>query len=403
MFIVKQSGNFLVLESEDESLRSPGPFPLRGKLSLGSADYCDIQVFNRQLAAAHARWSADAADSQTSLSSLLAGTPRAQSALCGGLWDVRLAALLSRLDPAGRARVRSAGGQWGGQWLEALPTHHRLRASARHYSLALALRLGAVIPGALGAACRGCGEAVHDAFGRHPSACRKGNRGSLWDMRHGALQSAVLWVLRVCGRCPEARVAVGNVIGSPAVTGFRADGSPTYRQLDLWVPHYLSVGRMLGIDVAVADPCGAVALRSSPSSSAESGRAATLRAEKKVGKYEPLLHEVGGVFRAGVVERFGAVGDSLAGLIRMVVGDAERERDEEDYSFTAQRQVVWAVQHVVFAAVMGDAAMLDSALERDVYSLSDEAARERVRVQGAGQGGGGGGGGPGGGARGASG
>ena len=91
-------------------------------------------------------------------------------------------------------------------------------------------------------------------------------------------------------------------------------------------------------------------------------------------------------------------------------GDAERERDEEDYSFTAQRQVVWAVQHVVFAAVMGDAAMLDSALDRDVYSLSDEAAaaareRERARVQGAGQGGGGGGGGgsPGGGARGASG
>ena len=122
-----------------------------------------------------------------------------------------------------------------------------------------------------------------------------------------------------------------------------------------------------------------------------------------MGKYEALLHAVGGVFRAGVVERFGAVGDSLAGLIRMVVGDAERERDEEDYSFTAQRQVVWAVQHVVFAAVMGDAAMLDSALERDVYSLSDEAARERVRVQGAGQGGGGGGGGgsPGGGARGA--
>ena len=67
---------------------------------------------------------------------------------------------------------------------------------------------------------------------------------------------------------------------------------------------------------------------------------------------------------------------------------------------------MWAVQHVVFAAVMGDAAMLDSALERDVYALSDEAAaaaRERVRVQGAGQGGGGGGGSPGGGARGASG
>ena len=55
------------------------------------------------------------------------------------------------------------------------------------------------------------------------------------------------------------------------------------------------------------------ALRSSPSSSAESGRAATLRAEKKVAKYERIMLSVGGIFRAGVVERFGAVGDSLAG------------------------------------------------------------------------------------------
>ena len=82
-----------------------------------------------------------------------------------------------------------------------------------------------------------------------------------------------------------------------------------------------------------------------------------------------------------MVERFGAVGDSLAGLLRMVVGDAERARDEDDFSFTAQRQLVWATQHVVFAAVLGDAAMLDSALERDVFGLSAEgaaAARERV-------------------------
>ena len=155
--------------------------------------------------------------------------------------------------------------------------------------------------------------------------------------------------------------------------------------IDLWVPHYLAVGRMLGVNVAVTDPLAATALASSPSSADESGRAATLRAEKKVGKYEHILRAVDGVFRAGVVERFGAVGDSLAGLLRMVVGDAERMRDAEDYSFTAQRQVVWAAQHVVFASVLGDAAMLDAALERDVYSLSDEAAeaaRARVRALG---------------------
>ena len=146
------------------------------------------------------------------------------------------------------------------------------------------------------------------------------------------MKSPLLWVLRVCGRQPSAQIAKGNVIGSEAVTGFLPDGTPVFRRLDLWVPHYLAVGRMLGVDVAVTDPLAATALASSPSSADESGRAATLRAEKKVGKYEHILRAVDGVFRAGVVERFGAVGDSLAGLLRMVVGDAERMRDAEDYS-----------------------------------------------------------------------
>ena len=60
------------------------------------------------------------------------------------------------------------------------------------------------------------------------------------------------------------------------------------------------------------------------------------------------------------------VGDSLAGLVRQQVGDAARMGDEDNFSFTAQRQLAWAMQHVVFGAVMGDAAMLEAALERDV-------------------------------------
>ena len=221
--------------------------------------------------------------------------------------------------------------------------------------------------------------------GRHPSACRKGNRGSLWDLRHLSLQDALLWVLRTLGRCPSAQVARGNVIGSAAITGVRADGQLSYRRLDLWVPHYVAPGRHLGIDVAVTDPLQVTALRSSPSSAAESGRAAALRAEKKVAKYERMMLSVGGIFRAGVVERFGAVSDSLAGLVRLTVGDAARMGDEDDFSYTAQRMLSWAMQHVVFGAVIGDAMMLEAALERDVYSQSaDGAAAAPARVLGAG-------------------
>ena len=81
------------------------------------------------------------------------------------------------------------------------------------------------------------------------------------------------------------------------------------------------------------------------------------------------------------------LGISLAGLVRQTVGDAARMGDEDDYSFTAQRMLGWAMQHVVFGAVMGDAAMLEAALERDVYALSDAgaaAARERVLDAGGG-------------------
>ena len=188
-------------------------------------------------------------------------------------------------------------------------------------------------------------------------------------------------MLRVLAHLPHAQVARGNVLGSAAVTGRRADGSPTYRRLDLWVPHYCGPGRMLGIDVAVTDPLAAGALGSSPSSADVSGRAGQLRAEKKVGKYEHLVQARGGIFRAGVVERFGAVDDGLSGLLRQCVGDQERLGDEDDFSFTARRQLAYAMQHVVFATVIADSAMLDSALERDVYRLSAEAAEaERARA-----------------------
>ena len=88
-----------------------------------------------------------------------------------------------------------------------------------------------------------------------------------------------------------------------------------------------------------------------------------------------FMLSVGGIFRAAVVERFDVVGDSLAGMVRQMVGDAARMGDEDDYSFTAQRVLAWAMQHVVFGAVLGDAAMLEAALERDVYGLSADGAR----------------------------
>ena len=75
----------------------------------------------------------------------------------------------------------------------------------------------------------------------------------------------------------------------------------------------------------------------------------------------------------GVMERFGAVGDDLQAMVRGACGDLDRDRGEEDWAFSAPSQVTYYMQHIVMAGVMADAAMVDGAIERDVYCRRDPA------------------------------
>ena len=101
------------------------------------------------------------------------------------------------------------------------------------------------------------------------------------------------------------------------------------------------------------------------------GTAARLRELKKHRKYGATVDRVGGCFRAGVMERFGAVGDDLQAMVRGACGDLDRDRGEEDWAFSAPSQVTYYMQHLVMAGVMADAAMVDGAIERDVYCRRD--------------------------------
>ena len=50
----------------------------------------------------------------------------------------------------------------------------------------------------------------------------------------------------------------------------------------------------------------------------------------------------------------------------MIAGDADRDLlGADDYYFSAPSRVSYYAQHVVFAGVMGDAAMLDAVLALD--------------------------------------
>ena len=140
---------------------------------------------------------------------------------------------------------------------------------------------------------------------------------------------------------------------------------------DIVAYHWRSPGRHLWVDVAITTPDTREALAAG--SRDVPGTAARLRELKKHRKYGATVDRVGGCFRAGVMERFGAVGDDLQAMVRGACGDLDRDRGEEDWAFSAPSQVTYYMQHIVMAGVMADAAMVDGAIERDVYCRRDPA------------------------------
>jgi hypothetical protein len=307
------------------------------------------------------------------LPSLLPGSPKppTQSALSGGVMEARRAELLARAPGAVEAaQFRSAGGQFAGHWVQAIPVATHWRARSRAYQLALRLRLGVVIPelaaverGGPAVKC-GCG-AEHDAFGRHPSQCKKGNADFRWTDRHDALERAVLCAMRSLGQTAR-RVGRKNFFGSAAPIG--SDGRPKQLCADIILPGYHGLGRHIFIDAAITEPATlARTTARGGRADVETGWAAKKRAEDKHRKYGVTCRRADADFRDAVMERYGACSDGLVGLLRLIAGTGDREVGDRDYSASAPSRVTHAAQIVVFGGVLADAEMLSSVLEADVY------------------------------------
>ena len=86
-------------------------------------------------------------------------------------------------------------------------------------------------------------------------------------------------------------------------------------------------------------------------------------------KYRPICERIGAQFRAVVIERHGHCGDGMCSIIKLLSGDGERSAMEDDISFTAPSRTTFVAQHLVFAAVMADAAMVDDALASALHRL----------------------------------
>ena len=254
-------------------------------------------------------------------------------------------------------------------------------ARARHFQLALALRLGLELPELLPVqgicpSCK-CG-ASHDAYAFHPGTCRRGNRASLWTIRHDALQLMLVHVVRLLGYAVQScSVGAGNWFGAAGWDGAKR----SYKRADVVLPHYLGPGRHMFLDTAITDPAAGGALNARPSSATTPGVAASLREAKKVSKYGPLASGVSSQFRAAVIERFGAHCDSLVGFIKMLCGDGDRDAlRAEDYTFSASSRTTYMASLLGFGAVISDAAMIDRVIGMDVQEAA--AARDQVPRRG---------------------
>ena len=261
-------------------------------------------------------------------------------------------------------------------------------ARARHYQLALCMRVGAPLlefqpgPGGMRVACC-CGQ-QHDSFGWHVGVCRRGNRLGLWQVRHDAAQIALMVVSRRHGcTVHDCSTGSGSWFGA---AGYRP-GSSRSRAADLVYVGFYGVGSHLFVDVAVTDPGSGAALAAAPSSDTSSGVAALQRSEKKCQKYEPLAAAVGSWFRPGVMERYGTVSEGLHWLLRSLAGDRDRDpRRCDDYTEPARSCITYMAGMVVFGGVMGDAAIVDTVISEDCVRAGVAGLRPAAaRVVGAGR------------------
>ena len=99
------------------------------------------------------------------------------------------------------------------------------------------------------------------------------------------------------------------------------------------------------------------------------GAAAGAREAAKVRKYRPICERIGAQFRPAAIERHGHCGDGMCSVIKLLSGDGERNLAEDDISFTAPSKTTFVSQHLVFAAVMADAAMACEFIQMAVHRI----------------------------------
>jgi len=319
----------------------------------------------QQLTAAASRLPAPRAGADAgvlrTIDGLLSGTPtsRSQHRLTDGVYvEMYEDVLKLQPDARHRARLASASGAYAGAWLGRLPTGDDYE-QPHIYRAALCLRLGAPFDELLlrQHRCPSCAAPL-DAFGFHPGTCKKGNAGYAWTVRSERLEGALAFVARRMG-VHAVRVGNANWFGMAGYDPRARGGQGAWRKADVVFPGFCGGGqRHLFVDVAIVDGTGATAVARDGGGGVTPGVAASAREATKVRKYRPICERIGAQFKPAAIERHGHCGDGMCSIIKLLSGDGERSAMEDDVTFTAPSKTTFVSQHLVFAAVMADAAMV---------------------------------------------
>ena len=320
------------------------------------------------LRAVHDQWRQQLADGHPvpSLASLLSATQAdraSQHCLAEGVHARQVAELTSQLTDEAAARFRSCSGQHAGSWLAVFPTSFHTTARSCHYRLALRIRLGIWLPGLASGSitCGGCGLPV-DPQGMHYGFCK--NRHGVWTTRHDTLEAALHHVLCYLRQRVRYTRGAGNLFNDVRPPRSRGN-KPGWRRADLVIDGYRGIGRHLFLDVAIPDPCCPTARAAGSATS--TGAAASAKEKYKQNKYNPLAQRVGGQFIPTIIERFGAFGDALVGLIKTLTGEAQRDPlIDDDYVFSTSSRTTYVASQLCFTAVIADAYMIDQLMAHDV-------------------------------------
>ena len=199
----------------------------------------------------------------------------------------------------------------------------------------------------------------------HYGSCK--NRGNMWTVRHDIVETALISMLCYLRLRARSTRAAGNLFNDdrPPRAGPGGRIVSSFRRADVYLDGFYGIARHLFIDVAVPDPCSATSRAAG--SATRSGVAAAAKEQSKNNKYIPLARRCDGRFYPAVIERFGAFGGQLVGLLKMLTGDGDRDPlVDDDYVFATRSRTTYLASHLCFATVIADAYMLDTFTSHDV-------------------------------------